>query len=263
MVITIRAAAEDGAVIRAGIQAMRAQINRRRRAEQAAAPEEAGSRVSAETPVEEPADATMAEALVEMARLALEQQHADHPDIARRTRSELTAHVDPLSGWGRLHDGEFLPPSSLKRAARSLPCRGQLPPLRHGDLTAHDLRRTRREPSLALRELLGAADGERCRFPGCTRHRKLHAHHVVYWSRGGETNLDNMILSCSRHHTVVHQQDFQLALRANRRLDVATAEGARVLHHPALPWGDREQLEPFCSPRSRRQRCPHGPRLRD
>ncbi|MDT7572382.1 MAG: hypothetical protein QOE05_2556 [Actinomycetota bacterium] len=251
LVITIRAAAEDGAVIRAGMQAMRAQINRRR-AELAAAGADAAADVSAETPTdvsaetsghEEPADATLSEALLEMARLAIEQQHAEHPDVARRTRSELFVQVDPMSGWGRLHDGEFLPPSSLRRVEKSLPGRGRLVPLRREDLTRHDLGRTRREPSLALRELLGTVDGERCRFPGCTRHRKLHAHHVVYWSRDGETNLDNMILLCSRHHTIVHQQHFQLVLHPDRRLEVATSEVARVLHHPALPWGDRERLE--------------------
>lgn len=30
------------------------------------------------------------------------------------------------------------------------------------------------------------------RFPGCTRVRTLHAHHVTYWSAGGATDLANL-----------------------------------------------------------------------
>src|SRR4051812_44069718 len=177
-----------------------------------------------------------------MARNALDRQRTDHPDVARRTRSRLTVHIDPLSGWGRLNDGEILPPTALAAVAKQLPGPGQVVQLHRADLTKQDLGRTTREPTLALRELLGTLDGERCRFPGCTRRRKLHAHHVVYWSQGGRTDLGNLVLLCSRHHTVVHKQGFSLVLHPDRRLDVHTAEGIRVLHHPALPWGDREQL---------------------
>src|SRR3954468_1493758 len=120
----------------------------------------------------------------------------------------------------------------------------RLRPVTAADLRRHDLGRTQREANVALRELLGTLDGERCRFPGCTRHRKLHAHHVVYWSLGGKTDLDNLVLLCSRHHTVVHQQGFSLVLHPDRRFDVSTTEGTRVLHHPGLPWGDRNRLDP-------------------
>ena len=61
------------------------------------------------------------------------------------------------------------------------------------DLRRHDLGRSQRTVNTALRELLGTLDGERCRFPGCTRHRKLHAHHVVFWSAGGPTDLANLV----------------------------------------------------------------------
>lgn len=33
------------------------------------------------------------------------------------------------------------------------------------------------------------------------------AHHVVYLSRGGEDSLENMILLCPNHHTVIHRAD--------------------------------------------------------
>ena len=123
-----------------------------------------------------------------------------------------------------------------------LPGRGRqrLRPVTPSDLTRADQGRTSRHPSLALRELLGTVDGERCRFPGCTRHRRLHAHHVLYWSENGRTDLANLVLVCPRHHTLIHREGFQLELDSDRRLQVRTREGTPVLHHPGLPWDTRE-----------------------
>jgi hypothetical protein len=151
-----------------------------------------------------------------------------------------------------LGNGELLPPTSLRAVLKTLPGRDgvlRLRPLTAADLRRHDLGRTQREANLALRELLGTIDGERCRFPGCTRHKKLHAHHVVYWLDGGHTDLDNLVLVCSRHHTLIHTQGFQLVLHLDRRLDVRTAEGVAILHHPALPWGEPAALAQGCGQR--------------
>jgi hypothetical protein len=137
-----------------------------------------------------------ADALLALALDALAAEQAAHPAVARRRRPQLTAHIDPLSGWGRLVDGELLPPSSLRTVMTTLPGRDRvmrLRPVTVADVRRHDLGRTAREAKVALRELLGTLDGERCRFPGCTRHLKLHSHHVVYWSNGGATDLDNLV----------------------------------------------------------------------
>ena len=56
-----------------------------------------------------------------------------------------------------------------------------------------------------LRRQLKRRDHGMCRFPGCCATRRLHAHHVVHWANGGPTELDNLILLCSRHHTSVHE----------------------------------------------------------
>jgi hypothetical protein len=189
--------------------------------------------------------ATDGEALLALAREALAAEKAAHPDAARRRRPQLTAQIDPLSGWGRQADGELLPPTSLRAVMRTLPGRGgplRLRPISDGDLRRFDLGRSSRLVSDALRELLATLDGERCRFPGCTRHTKLHAHHVRFWSEGGATDLSNLVLVCSRHHTLIHTQGFQLVLHADRRLVVATADGVPVLHRPAQPWGDPADL---------------------
>ncbi|HVE99542.1 MAG TPA: HNH endonuclease signature motif containing protein [Mycobacteriales bacterium] len=186
--------------------------------------------------------ASVAEGLVRVAQTALATTTKGRADVARRARQRLTALVDPLSGWARLADGELLPPDAAAPSAAEL--RAHLRPMVAADLTRFDLGRTSRIVSSQLRELLGQVDGERCRFPGCTRTRKLHAHHVVYWSTGGPTDLSNLVLLCSRHHTVVHAQGLRLALRPDRTLKVTTADGVPLLHHPSLDPQPATALDP-------------------
>lgn len=59
--------------------------------------------------------------------------------------------------------------------------------------------RRRRKVSPAQLRALQLRD-RGCRVPGCGRTRFLHAHHVHYWSLGGPTDLDNLILLCSACH---------------------------------------------------------------
>ena len=52
-----------------------------------------------------------------------------------------------------------------------------------------------------------AARDRGCVWPGCTTPPSLcEAHHVVWWSRGGPTTIDNLALLCHRHHTQIHAQ---------------------------------------------------------
>ncbi len=52
------------------------------------------------------------------------------------------------------------------------------------------------------------------------------------------------MLVCARHHTLLHQAGFQLTLQPDRTITVTTADGTEVPHHPELPWGDADQLDP-------------------
>lgn len=60
----------------------------------------------------EPCTATDGDALLAMACAALDRQRVEHPEMTRRTRAQLIAQIDPLSGWAGLHDGELLPPTA-------------------------------------------------------------------------------------------------------------------------------------------------------
>jgi hypothetical protein len=59
---------------------------------------------------------------------------------------------------------------------------------------------------------LNKRDDQTCRFPGCTHARYLHGHHIVHWADGGETRLDNLVLLCSHHHHLVHDDGFGCAV---------------------------------------------------
>ena len=37
------------------------------------------------------------------------------------------------------------------------------------------------------------------------------AHHLDFWERGGDTNIDNLALLCTRHHHDLHDNDLELA----------------------------------------------------
>lgn len=70
-------------------------------------------------------------------------------------------------------------------------------------------RTVRTVPSPLRRALLLRDRG--CRFPGCDRPPDwCEAHHLVPWSAGGPTTLDNLALLCRLHHRRVHEEGWRL-----------------------------------------------------
>ena len=41
-------------------------------------------------------------------------------------------------------------------------------------------------------------------------------HHLVFWSHGGETKLDNLALVCGRHHRMLHEEGWTLERSSGR-----------------------------------------------
>jgi hypothetical protein len=41
----------------------------------------------------------------------------------------------------------------------------------------------------------------------------LHAHHRVHFADGGATDLDNLVLLCTRHHRFVHEGRWRICQR--------------------------------------------------
>ena len=99
-------------------------------------------------------------------------------------------------------------------------------PLYHG-------RKTRRVSPQQWRVLLARDRG--CVI--CGAHPNwCQAHHVEYWSLGGPTDIDNLVLLCHAHHRWIH--DNQITLR----------RGPNGWHAPAgLPSPRRPSRQPFLS----------------
>ncbi len=89
----------------------------------------------------------------------------------------------------------------------------------------------------AQRTAITARDGH-CRGPGCDRPPDwCHIHHIRWWSKGGGTDLDNGILLCVRHHRLVHEGGWTIAM------DPATHEATFT-----APNGTRTTTWPRGSP---------------
>ncbi|WP_194903983.1 HNH endonuclease signature motif containing protein [Quadrisphaera sp. INWT6] len=81
----------------------------------------------------------------------------------------------------------------------------------------------------AQRRALAARDGG-CAFPGCGAPATwCEAHHVVFWSQGGATELSNLVLLCSRHRTEIHLGHWTITVRD------------AVPWFVPPPWVDRER----------------------
>ncbi|MFC0314951.1 DUF222 domain-containing protein [Gordonia phosphorivorans] len=57
-----------------------------------------------------------------------------------------------------------------------------------------------------------------CAFPGCgVPPSWCDGHHVEHWEHGGVTSLDNGVLLCRRHHTVVHHGGWEVFIGRDRQ----------------------------------------------
>jgi len=55
-----------------------------------------------------------------------------------------------------------------------------------------------------------ARDKDTCRFPGCCNKRFVEIHHIEHWASGGATAVDQLLLLCAKHHTLVHERGFKI-----------------------------------------------------
>ena len=106
-----------------------------------------------------------------------------------------------LAGTVGAFPGATLAPGVLARLACDSPLYRILTDP-HGAVLHHG--RAHRFATPAQRRALTARDGG-CIIPGCgTPPEWTDAHHLHPWSHGGTTDIDAMVLLCSRHHTDHH-----------------------------------------------------------
>jgi hypothetical protein len=182
VVVRGRLEPEVGAVLVRALEAARAALAARARADTVAAdPPSAGQQ--------------RADALGLLAETAL--AHGLEAGGAGE-RYQVVVHVDAAAlaapaqpGQSVLEDGEHVSAETSRRLA----CDATRLAMRHaGDGAVLDVgRRTRTIPP-ALRRALEARD-RGCRFPGCSV-RHSQGHHIQHWVNGGPTRLDNLVLLC-------------------------------------------------------------------
>ncbi|MEY2974655.1 MAG: hypothetical protein RIR49_1075 [Actinomycetota bacterium] len=91
-----------------------------------------------------------------------------------------------------------------------------------------DVDRQDRVANRAQRRALAALH-RTCAHPDCdVMFEHCQIHHVTPWEHGGLTNLDNLIPLCSRHHHLVHEGRWRLALRPDRAVIWTRPDG--VIH---------------------------------
>jgi len=98
-----------------------------------------------------------------------------------------------------------------------------------------DQGRARRDPTVAQRVEIARRD-KGCRFPGCNFSEFTDVHHVQHWIRGGETNLDNLVTLCDRHHKAVHELGWAMKGDANAVMSFTSPHGPVMRSVPSPTW---------------------------
>ena len=192
--------AADGATVIAGIERVAEQIP----------PDDNG--------VFEPFDARCADALTELASQTLaDDTDADRATVVIHTDLALLCDgtADDPCGVAEVDFGPIVHPDT----ARFLACDSRVQFCVDGpDGNPVGVGRTARTVPAWLARLVKHRD-QHCRFPGCSRRRLAHMHHVKFWTRDqGDTDLQNLAWLCRFHHGLVHQPGWSVTGNANGEL---------------------------------------------
>ena len=108
------------------------------------------------------------------------------------------------------------------------------------------LGRTTRVPSEAMLRALRHRD-RACAFPSCGARRFAQAHHIRFCSHGGRTDLQNLVLLCHHHHTLVHEHGWGLTRPPGGPAVWFRPDGTRYRAGPAPP-GDPQPFQSTSRP---------------
>jgi len=183
---------------------------------------------------DDPADPATVEARRADALVALCSARLTTDPDADRATVVVHARLDGLlegSSGCELEDGPVIHPVTAQRLA----CSGRIQIVVEDDRgEVVRVGRTRREPPAWMARQLRYRDRE-CRFPGCGSRRFAQAHHIVWWGRGGRTELDNLVLICSFHHRLVHEHGWRIERDPDGVVHWFRPNGTRYRAGPAPP----------------------------
>ncbi|MFL0293922.1 HNH endonuclease signature motif containing protein [Mycobacterium sp. SMC-18] len=161
-------------------------------------------------------------------------------DVERRPHGQHTAvvvHFDLEKRAAALHVGSVLTDEERRLLLCDATCEVWLE--RHGQPIGAG--RSTRTISRRLRRALEHRD-RCCRVPGCEATRGLHAHHIIHWENGGETELHNLVLVCPYHHRLHHQRVITITGPADRLVVTDAAgrqlDGGSLARPPTTPFPD-------------------------
>jgi len=163
---------------------------------------------------------------------------AADPDPDRAT-VVIHAPLEALaSGTGgcELESGPVIHPETARRLA----CTGRVQVVvEDGAGDPIRLGRMRRQPPAWMVRQLRYRDRE-CRFPGCGSRRFTQAHHIVWWDRGGTTDLDNLVLVCTFHHRLVHEYGWSVRREPDGQIRWFRSDGTPYRAGPGPPPDDTD-----------------------
>jgi hypothetical protein len=90
-----------------------------------------------------------------------------------------------------------------------------------------DVGRKRRTVTTALRRALWARD-RHCTFPGCHNRCYVDGHHIQHWADGGKTTLENLMLLCTQHHTLLHEGGFKVRRESTGEMYFERPDGRAI-----------------------------------
>jgi hypothetical protein len=220
VLLRARLTPEQGAVVQRALEAASDRLYQESR--HAAAPERVEEEVTW--------DQRRADALTLMAESALSTDLDRGPAA---DRYQVVLHLDAQHQVLELSDGGI---GVSAETSRRLSCDASVVVVHEdADGSVLDIGRKTRTISVPMRRALTTRDG-RCAFPGCNA-RRCDAHHIVHWADGGRTALDNLVLLCRRHHTLVHEGGFGIERTLDGDLVFRRPDGGRRIElSPGLTW---------------------------
>ena len=108
--------------------------------------------------------------------------------------------------------------------------------VRNGDIASApgdlNLGRSARLANRAQRRALAAVHST-CAVPGCeVRYWQTKLHHIIWWERGGLTDLANLIPLCVRHHARLHADHWKCELLPGRQVVFTLPDGTVLANAP-------------------------------
>src|SRR5256714_5612686 len=149
-----------------------------------------------------------ADALVELGR---QGSGGKRDGAGPRPQLIIRASLDTLAGTkgapaGELEGGGTVPAETVQRYA----CDSAISRITGQGELEHEVNHAARTLPASTRRAL-EAPGPHRGFPGCARPTNwCDGHHLVWWTRGGETGRPHLALLCRPHHRMVHEENWIL-----------------------------------------------------